>query len=95
LTVGAAYLLVFWSLAGQTPGMRFVAIRVVADGEARLGFWRSVRRLLGLVVATIPLGLGFIGVLLGERRRGLPDVFASTEVTYAEPAASGGPAGRV
>jgi uncharacterized RDD family membrane protein YckC len=89
LAVGSAYLLVFWSLAGQTPGMRFAAIRIVTDGESRLGFWRSVRRLIGLVLATIPLGLGFIGVLLGERRRGLPDVFASTEVLYAEPAASG------
>jgi uncharacterized RDD family membrane protein YckC len=88
LAVGATYLLVFWSLAGQTPGMRFAGISILTDGEARLGFWRSVRRLVGLVLATIPLGLGFIGVVLGERRRGLPDVFAGTEVLYAESAPS-------
>jgi uncharacterized RDD family membrane protein YckC len=95
LTVGTAYLLIFWSLASQTPGMRFVGIRIVTDGEPRLGLWRAVRRLAGLVLGAIPLGLGFIGLVLGERRRALADVFANTEVTYEEPAASDRVAGRV
>jgi uncharacterized RDD family membrane protein YckC len=82
---GAAYLLTFWSLAGQTPGMRFFGIRIEADGSQRLGLGRSVRRLIGVVLAAIPLGLGFIGVVLGERRRGLQDVLAGTEVRFAEP----------
>jgi uncharacterized RDD family membrane protein YckC len=84
LAAWAMYLLVFWSLAGQTPGMRFLGIGIVADGSPRLGLWRSVRRLLGAVACTIPLGLGFIGVLLGDRRRGLLDVLAGTEVVYGE-----------
>jgi len=95
LAVGTAYLLIFWSLASQTPGMRFVGIRIVTDGEPRLGLWRSVRRLVGLVLGAIPLGLGFIGLVLGERRRALADVFASTEVTYAAPETSGVPSGGV
>ena len=32
------------------------------------------------VLSAIPLGLGFIGVLLGDRRRSLADVIADTEV---------------
>jgi uncharacterized RDD family membrane protein YckC len=84
-TVAVAYLLTFWSLAGQTPGMRFLGITIEADGSRRIGLRRSARRLLGLVLAAIPFGLGFIGVVLGERRRGLPDVLASTEVLYEEP----------
>lgn len=85
LAAGAAYLLVFWSLAGQTPGMRFFDIELrLPDGSRRLGFRRSVRRLVGLVLSAIPLGLGFLGVVLGDRRRGLLDVIAGTEVFYAE-----------
>jgi uncharacterized RDD family membrane protein YckC len=85
LVAGAAYLLVFWSLAGQTPGMRFMRVQLqLADGSRRLGFRRSVRRLIGLALSVIPLGLGFVGVVLGERRRGLLDVIAGTETVYEE-----------
>jgi uncharacterized RDD family membrane protein YckC len=92
LAAAAAYLLAFWSLAGQTPGMRFLGVVIDADGSRRIGLGRSARRLIGLVLAVIPFGLGFIGVLLGERRRGLPDVLANTEVMYADsqPARDGG-----
>jgi uncharacterized RDD family membrane protein YckC len=85
LAVGAAYLLLFWSLAGQTPGMRFLGVVITADGRHEIGFSRAARRLAGSVLAAIPLGLGFIGILLGDRRRGLQDVIAGTEVVYAEP----------
>ena len=86
LTAGAAYLLTFWALAGETPGMRFLGVAIFTDGSPRLGFGRSVRRLVGFVLSWIPFGLGFIGVVLGERRRGLLDVLANTEVRYVEPA---------
>jgi uncharacterized RDD family membrane protein YckC len=81
LTTGAAYLLVFWSLVGQTPGMRLAGIEVVADEVGGgIGVRRAFRRLVGTVVSLIPFGLGFIGVLLGDRRRSLADVIADTEV---------------
>jgi uncharacterized RDD family membrane protein YckC len=85
LAAGTAYLVIFWSLAGQTPGMRFMRGRLqLADGSRRLGFRRAVRRVIGLALSVIPLGLGFIGLVLGDRRRGLLDVIAGTEVLYAE-----------
>jgi uncharacterized RDD family membrane protein YckC len=87
---GAMYLLLFWSLAGQTPGMRFLGVAIEADGSREIGLGRAVRRLVGLVLAAIPLGLGFIGILLGDRRRGLQDVIAGTEVAYVEPHPHGG-----
>lgn len=86
LVAAALYLIVFWSFAGQTPGMRFLALVIHSDGSRRIGLRRAARRLVGLVAGAIPLGLGFLGVLLGERRRGLADVFADTEVLYFEPA---------
>jgi uncharacterized RDD family membrane protein YckC len=89
LIVGAAYVLLFWSLVGQTPGMRFCGVVIEAGGSHELGFGRSVRRLFGIALAAIPLGLGFLGIVLGERRRGLEDVVAGTEVHYAEPHRAG------
>ncbi|HEY7151327.1 MAG TPA: RDD family protein [Solirubrobacterales bacterium] len=78
------YLLFFWSLSGQTPGMRFLAIALEADGSRRIGLRRSARRLVGLALAILSLGLGFLGILFTARRRGLPDRMADTEVVYVE-----------
>jgi uncharacterized RDD family membrane protein YckC len=83
LVAGAIYLTSFWSLTGQTPGMSIVGIRVVAPGLARVPMRMSLRRLLGSVLAAIPLGLGFVGILFSERRRGLQDVLGHTEVRYS------------
>jgi uncharacterized RDD family membrane protein YckC len=78
------YLFSFWALAGQTPGMRFLGIALDADGERRIGGRRAFRRLIGLVVAILPLGLGLLGVVLGERRQGWQDRYAGTEVRFVE-----------
>ncbi len=87
LIAGSFYLVVFWGLAGQTPGMRVAGITVRAGASGGIGVRRSIRRLLGTALSVITFGLGFIGVLLGERRRGLPDVLAGTEARYTSPPA--------
>jgi len=83
LWIGLAgiYLLVFWSLAGQTPGMRFFGIRLGTEGRG-LRPRKSVKRLAGLFLAAIPFGLGFLGVLFDERRRGWQDRLAGVDVVY-------------
>ena len=83
VVAGAAYLVSFWSLMGQTPGMSIMDIRVVAPGAPRVPVRLAIRRLVGLVLAVIPLGLGFVGIVFSERRRGLQDAFGHTEVRYA------------
>ena len=81
LVLGGFYLVAFWSLAGQTPGMRFFGIRLGVAGRG-LRLRASLLRLLGLVLAALPLGLGFLGVLFDERRRGWQDRFAGVDVDY-------------
>ena len=81
LSLGAVYLVGFWSLAGQTPGMRFVGIRLSTH---RLPFRRSVRRLIGLGLSVMAFGLGFLGVVFGKQRRGWDDRLAGTDVLYDE-----------
>lgn len=79
--LGGLYLVGFWSLAGQTPGMRFVGIRLnVEDRGLRLG--RSIKRLIGMVLAAIPFGLGFLGIIFDERRRAWDDRLSGVDVVY-------------
>jgi uncharacterized RDD family membrane protein YckC len=79
--LGAVYLLGFWSLAGQTPGMNFFGIRLGVEG-GRLPARRSFRRLVGLMLAVIPFGLGLLGIVFDERRRGWQDRMAGADVVY-------------
>ena len=83
LVAGAVYLFSFWCLLGQTPGMSLVGIRVVAPGSPGVTLRLALRRLLGLAMAAIPFGLGFLGIVFSERRRGLEDVIGHTEVLYS------------
>jgi uncharacterized RDD family membrane protein YckC len=79
---GGLYLLAFWTLAGQTPGMRFMRIRLEAEGGIPIDLRRATRRLFGLALAAIPLGAGFLGVIFSEDRRGWQDRIAGTDVLY-------------
>lgn len=82
ILTGALYLVSFWALAGQTPGMRFVRIRLDAAGSRRIGLRRAARRLVGLALAVLPLGLGLLGVVFSDHRRGWQDRLAGTDVLY-------------
>ena len=75
-----AYFAGFWALEGQTPGMRFVAIRVEHRGAPELGFRRAFRRLWATALAVAPAGIGLLGVLFRDNRRGLHDRISDTDV---------------
>jgi uncharacterized RDD family membrane protein YckC len=81
----STYLVGFWGLSGETPGMRFLDLRLYGPDGPRLGFRRSVRRLVGVVLGAIPLGLGFWIALFGEKRRTFADRLAETEMRYLPP----------
>jgi uncharacterized RDD family membrane protein YckC len=81
--VVATYFVLFWSLAGETPGMRLMALRVVGDtGEPPRLRW-SLVRLVGMILAAIPFFAGYALILIDDRRRGLQDMLAGTVVVYA------------
>jgi uncharacterized RDD family membrane protein YckC len=84
----AAYFVAFWSLGGQTPGMRAMRLRV-ATAEGRVpGALRSLVRVVGLALCIIPAFLGFVPVLFDRQRRGVHDMAARTVVLYESPAAA-------
>ena len=78
-----AYFVGFWSLAGQTPGMRLMRIVLVPESGTRIGLWRGLRRMVGVVACWLTLGLGFALVLVDDRRQGLHDKIGGTLVLYA------------
>ena len=85
LVILSGYLLFFWTLAGQTPGMRLLGIRVIdAAGAPRLSPRTAIRRLVWTVIAVIPFGLGFLILLFSDRRRALQDWRANTEVILVD-----------
>ena len=77
------YLVLFWTLTGETPGMRVMGVRVVRSDGRRLSLWVAIKRLFGYFVCFFTLGLGFVWVLLDDQRQGLHDIIAGTVVIYA------------
>ena len=82
LLVVGAYFVLFWSAAGQTPGMRLLRLRVLRPDGKPPSLGRALVRMVGLVLAIVPLFAGFIPVLFTAQRRGLPDFLAGTVVVY-------------
>jgi uncharacterized RDD family membrane protein YckC len=80
-TVG--YFTLFWSSTGQTPGNRVMEIRVIATDGGGLRPRRALLRFGALILSALPFFLGFLPILLTERRRGLHDMLARTVVVDA------------
>ena len=84
LVIGFSYQVGFWLLAGQTPGKRAMGLRVVRTNGQRLTFWAATVRWLSYAVTAI-LFLGYLWVLVDNRRQGFHDKLARTFVIYAWP----------
>jgi uncharacterized RDD family membrane protein YckC len=78
------YFVLFWSTGGQTPGNRLLEIRVsrARDG-APPSLGKAVVRFVGLILAALPIFLGFLPILFDDRRRGIHDMLAGTVVVSA------------
>jgi uncharacterized RDD family membrane protein YckC len=83
--IAVTYLVVFWSGAGRTLGMSFVAIRVLSEDGEPVRPGQAFHRAVWLPIAALPFFLGFRGVLVEGERRGWPDRRAHTVVCYADP----------
>ncbi len=77
------YLVLFWTLTGETPGMRVMGVRVMRRDGRPVSLWTAIKRLIGYFVCFLTLGLGFLWVLLDDQRQGLHDILAGTVVIYA------------
>lgn len=72
----AAYCALFWALAGRTPGMALLGLRVVAVRSPGLSWMAAAVR--AVVLAYFPLGA--LWVLVDRRRQAVHDKLARTAV---------------
>ena len=80
VTIG--YPVVFWVLLGQTPGKLLMGVRIARTNGKRLTIGRALLRYLGYWLSAIPLGLGFLWVLVDDQRQCWHDKLADTYVIY-------------
>jgi uncharacterized RDD family membrane protein YckC len=89
--VAGTYFVGFWTLTGQTPGMRVLRLEVASTNGGSVHLPRALRRLVGMILAALPLMAGYALILFDLRRQGLHDKLAGTVVRYARSSdASGG-----
>ena len=80
--VPLVYLLVGWTRSGRTIGKMLCGIRIVRENGAPLGFGGAVARLVGYMLSSMILCIGYLMVAFTDRKRGLHDMVAGTIVVY-------------
>lgn len=80
-----AYTILFWAATGQTPGKAVTGVRIVRLDGSPMGIRDSCVRLVAYLVSFWTLGLGFLAMLVDDRRRAWHDKLARTCVIYVPP----------
>jgi uncharacterized RDD family membrane protein YckC len=78
----ALYYVLFWTTAGKTPGMALLGLRLLRSDGGKVGPVTALKRFLAVTLSMMTLGIGFLMVLVTERRRTLHDLLAGTVVVY-------------
>jgi uncharacterized RDD family membrane protein YckC len=81
--IACVYWIFGWTFIGGTVGKMVMGLRVVGPGGSRVGFWRSLRRVIGYFISALALGLGFLWVIFNKRHHSWADKAAGTSVVYA------------
>jgi uncharacterized RDD family membrane protein YckC len=71
-----------WAMAGKTPGMALLGIRIVRRDGSDLDPRHALVRLVFFPFSFLILGLGFVGIVVGRERRAWHDRAADTAVVY-------------
>jgi uncharacterized RDD family membrane protein YckC len=82
LLLAGIYYVFFWTLTGQTPGKMVMGVRVVALDGRSLSLGRSIIRAIGYLLSALALYLGFLWILMDNRRQGWHDKLAGSCVIY-------------
>ena len=71
-----------WGANGRTAGMALFGVQVVREDGGDVSERKAALRTLVFPLSFLLLGLGFLGIVFGDRRRALHDVIAGTTVIY-------------
>jgi uncharacterized RDD family membrane protein YckC len=75
-----AYLTVFWTWKGQTPGKMLLGIKIIRTDSSPLDWQHALLRYLGYIASTAVLFIGFIVIAFDSRKQGWHDKIADTYV---------------
>ena len=80
--IGLIVVLFGWAIWGTTPGKRLLNLYVTIgdSAQAGIGFPRALVRVVGYLVSSGILGIGFLMIAFSKSKRGLHDLIAGTEV---------------
>lgn len=78
----ALYSISMWLLVDKTLGQALLGLRVLRTDGRSLTLRPAIRRILGYYVSFLALFLGFLWVLIDDRRQGWHDKIADTVVVY-------------
>ena len=81
LTFGI-YSIVAWLLVGKTVGKALMGLRVLGQDGRRLTFSQALIRALSYYISGLALFIGFLWVLVDDRRQAWHDKLARTIVVY-------------
>ncbi len=82
--IAGLYQLYFAGIAGQTPGMRLLGIRIICRRGRPPGPARGLLRLLALIPSVGPAALGWLWAIFDREHRALHDHLAGTYVILEE-----------
>ncbi len=83
------YFIVFWTLAGATPGKRLMGLRIIHDGQPKISWRRALLRYTGYFLSALPLFLGYLWVFRDRHCQAWHDKLADTHVVYGWDVPSG------
>lgn len=78
--VAPLFFLLFWHKGGQTLGMRSWRLRVVRNDGQPLTWRDALKRLLACLLSWLPLGLGFLWILVDRDRFAWHDRLSGTRL---------------
>ena len=71
---------IFWRRAGQTLGMQAWRIQLVSDSAAAFTWRQVIKRVLGALLAALPLGLGYLWRYVSPQKRYWHDTWSGTHL---------------
>jgi len=70
----------FWTHGGQTLGMRTWKIKIIADNGNKVTWKQAAVRFCAAAVALIPVGIGFLWMLIDSERLAWHDRLSATRL---------------
>ncbi len=80
LIVYIGYFIYFYGTSGQTLGKKMLNIKVVSTDGTPLTYKKGLLRVIGYIIASIPIYIGFIWMLFDENKQNWEDKIANTYV---------------